>query len=292
MQTSFELKAGPMTDLHLLRIPFFALWAIVTFLISLQSDACAQRPRGQRPPVSWVNPKLPDGPGLTHRVLASKAMGHDVGYVVWTPPDYDASGRARYPVIYFLHGMGGSEASDSAGFSGLIARGIRDGSVPPVICVFPNGGRSGYRDGVEKMIVEELIPLIDESYPTKAEPKSRAVAGFSMGGAGAVRLSIMHPDLFCAAGSWGGGMWRDGDAILTAAGKGAHTLKDNAYAVLLINGDRDRPDAFESLVQKLSELEIPHEVVVLPDTPHNLGLYYQRSGSKMAQFLGKHLRDE
>ena len=59
----------------------------------------------------------------------------------------------------------------------------------------------------------------------------------------------------------------------------------------LINGDRDRPDAFKPLAQKLSELKIPHEVVVLPDTPHNLGLYYQRAGSKMAEFLGKQLRD-
>ena len=31
-------------------------------------------------------------------------MGHDVGYVVWTPADYDASGETRYPGIYFLHG--------------------------------------------------------------------------------------------------------------------------------------------------------------------------------------------
>ncbi len=218
-------------------------------------------------------------------------MGHEVGYVVWTPPDYATSGDTRYPVIYFLHGMGGNEASDSAGFSSQIARGIRDGSVPPVICVFPNGGRSGYRGSVETMIVKELIPLIDKDYRTKADAKSRAVAGFSMGGAGAVRLSIMHPELFCAAGSWGGGMWQDADAIVAAAESGAQTLRDNAYAALLINGDRDRPDAYKLLVQKLSELKIPYEVVVLPDTPHNLGLYYERAGKKMTQFLGKHLRD-
>jgi hypothetical protein len=77
--------------------------------------------------------------------------------------------------------VGGTETSDSAGFSSLIARVIRDGSVPPAICVFPNGGRSGYRGSVEKMIVEELIPLIDTNYPTNSDVKSRAVAGFSMG---------------------------------------------------------------------------------------------------------------
>ena len=101
----------------------------------------------------------------------------------------------------------------------------------------------------------------------------------------------MHPELFRAAGSWGGGMWRDGDAILAVAAGGAETLRDNGYAALLVNGDRDRPDAFKSLAEKFTELKIPHEVVVLPETPHNLGLYYQRAGTKMTQFLGKQLQD-
>jgi len=241
-------------------------------------------------PVSWVNPKLPGGTGLTHHILESKAMGHAVGYVVWTPKEYDTSGKARYPVIYFLHGMGGNESADSGGFSGLVEKGIREGHLPPVICVFPNGGRSGYRGEVEKMIVEELIPLIDKDYPTRAETKSRAVAGFSMGGAGAVQLSIMHPDLFCVAGSWGGGMWRDGELLLSTAEQNAGTLKKNGYGVLLVNGDKDRPDAYKPLAGKLTGLKIENKVVVLTDTPHNLGLYYQRAGEATTQFLGKRLK--
>ncbi len=86
-------------------------------------------------------------------------------------------------------------------------------------------------------------------------------------------------------------MWRGADALLAAAEKGTETLKSNAYSAMLVNGDQDRPDAFEALAQKLTELEIPHEVVVLPDTPHNLGRYYQLAGETMTQFLGKHLQD-
>ena len=93
-------------------------------------------------------------------MLASKAMGHDVGYVVWTPADYDASGDTRYPVIYFLHGAGGSEASDAHGFSSMVAAGIHRGVLPPALCVFPNGGMSGYRGEAELMIIDELIPLM------------------------------------------------------------------------------------------------------------------------------------
>lgn len=241
-------------------------------------------------PVSWVNPKLPAGAGLTHHILDSKAMGHEVGYVVWTPKDYDASGKTRYPVVYFLHGMGGNESADSGGFSSQVTKAIRDGSMPSVICVFPNGGRSGYRGEVEKMIVEELIPLIDKDYPTKAETKSRAVAGFSMGGAGAVQLSIMHPELFCVAGSWGGGMWRGADELLAAAEKNADTLKKNNYGVLLMNGDQDRPDAFKPLAEKLSAVKVSHEVAVIPETPHKLGRYYEAAGEMMTKHLGKGLK--
>jgi endo-1,4-beta-xylanase len=110
-----------------------------------------------------------------------------------------------------------------------------------------------------------------------------------MGGAGSVQLSIFHPELFCVAGSWGGGMWREAEALLTATKKNAGVLKSNGYSVLLINGEKDRPDAFKTLVETLADLEIPHEVVVLPDTPHNLGLYYERAGEATMEFLGRGL---
>ena len=246
-------------------------------------------PAAQAAPVSWVNPKLPDGPGLTHRILDSKAMEREVGYVVWTPRDFDASGRTRYPVVYFLHGMGGNESADAAGFSDLVGRGIRDGILPPMLCVFPNGGRSGYRGNVEKMILEELIPLIDSTYPTRAQANARGVAGFSMGGSGAVRFWILHPELFCVAGSWGGGMGRESDALLAAVDRNVEALRQRPHGVFLVNGEQDRPEAFRPLAEKLRALNIDQEMVVLPETPHNLGLYYQRAGTNMIRFLGRRL---
>ena len=86
-------------------------------------------------------------------------------------------------------------------------------------------------------------------------------------------------------------MWRDAEKTLAAAEKGAGTLKNNGYAVLLINGDKDRPDAFRTLAEKLKLLGIHQEVEVLKDTPHNLGLYYERAGEKMVEFLGKQLKE-
>lgn len=258
------------------------------FLLTATVPTSAQERRERQ--VSWVNSELPAGRGLTHHVLASKSLGHDVGYVVWTPPEFDSSGKTKYGVIYFLHGMGGTEASDAGGFSSLVGRGIKQGKIPPVICVFPNGGRSGYRGEVEKMIVEELMPTIEQNYPTQADAKSRMLAGFSMGGAGSVRLSIMHPELFCGAGSWGGGMFRGSEELLQAAAQNAETLRANGYATLLINGDQDRPDAYAPLAEVFEKEKIPCQITVLKETPHRLGLYYERSSDEMVDFLGKQLK--
>ncbi len=233
---------------------------------------------------------MPEGPGLSHHILSSKALGHDVGYAVWTPAGFDLKGKTRYAVIYFLHGIGGNESADAAGFSGHVAKAIESGIVPATICVFPNGGRSGYKGEVETMIVKELIPLIDREYPTRASASGRAVAGFSMGGAGAVRLSLLHPDLFAVAGSWGGGMWRGAEEMIAAVEKAAGTLKANDFAVLLVNGDQDSPDAFSRLAEKMAGLGIRHQVTILPNTPHNLGLYYERNSDRMMKFLGDGLK--
>jgi predicted peptidase len=257
----------------------------------LVSSVAAQTPVPANTPaqpaarqISWVNPKLPEGPGLTHHVLASTALGHDVGYVVWTPPAYDAA--KKYPVVYFLHGAGGTESADAAGFSSRVAKGIEQGLLPPVLVVFPNGGMSGYRDGVEQMIIEELIPLIDKTYPTIGTPESRAIAGFSMGGQGGVRLAVLYPELFAAAASMGGGAE---ETTAATAEKNVTVLKQRDVGFLMINGEKDRPAAFEGLAKQLAAGGVENQVIIHPDLGHDLGLYYDLSYKTLMDFLGRHL---
>lgn len=260
-------------------------------VVQTKPGASAQERRRE---VTWVNRDIPKVQGLIHKVLDSQTLGHEIGYVVWTPPEFDDSGRSRYPVVYFLHGAGGSEKSDSGGFSARLAAAIGSRKFPPSICVFPNGGMSGYRGDVEAMLVQELIPLIDKSYPTRAEGASRVVCGFSMGGAGAVHLAIQHPGLFKAAGSWGGSLsWRgngEDSPLLPIASGNANTLKDEGFALLTVNGDQDRPDGFKPLTNILVPAGVSCRTVVLADTDHNLGKYYERSEDAMIEFLAEHLK--
>ena len=111
-----------------------------------------------------------------------------------------------------------------------------------------------------------------------------------MGGAGATRLAITNPGTFCAAGSWGGGARRGDTALAKAAAANAKALGKNGVAILQIKGDRDRPDGNREFAKHLDKLGVANELIILKDTPHNLGLYYKLSSEQMMRFLGRHLR--
>ena len=253
-------------------------------------DAETKKREERKRNVKWVNPDTKEFKGLRHHVMQSDALGHEVGYSVWLPAEYDQKTKKRYPVIYFLHGMGGNESADAPSFSAIVAKTIEDGILPPVICVFPNGGVSFYRDEVEKMIIDELIPTIDNNYRTIAKGKSRALAGFSMGGFGSVYLSVQYPEMFCAAGSMGGGLWRMGDEFKQATEKAIPTWKKNNNGFFFVNGDQDRPEAFEEFAKNLTEKGIENQLVILPDLDHNLGLYYKLSSDQLLKIIAKHLK--
>ena len=85
-------------------------------------------------------------------------------------------------------------------------------------------------------------------------------------------------------------MFGGADPFVDAATANADALQKNSFAMLLINGDNDRPEAFATLAETMKTLRIPHEVVILKDTNHNLGLYYDRAGKRMAEFLGRQLK--
>ncbi|HEY2785646.1 MAG TPA: alpha/beta hydrolase-fold protein [Fimbriiglobus sp.] len=247
--------------------------------------------------VKWNNPDGPNAPGLEHKSYMSPSMETEVGYCVYTPPGYKES-RFRYPVIYFLHGAGGSESSDAGGFSELVAKAIADKDIPPVICVFPNGGMSGYADKPETkvmgetIVIKELIPKIDADYRTQSTRESRVICGFSMGGGGAVRLALKYPDLFSAAASWAGAFGRvdatdwPGDHMAWAE-KNRDRLKDKVRFLFVV-GDEDMTLAGnKSVVDKLKELGIAMEYKELKGVNHNLGTYYSQTGRDFVKFLGR-----
>ncbi len=160
--------------------------------------------------VSWNNPGWGSSTDVIHSTVKSPAMGNiDVGYTIYLPPGYNSS-QNRYPTVYFLHGIQGHEWNyhNSLGSNpnGIVQL-VKSGAVEPMILVFPNGGSGlNYIDAPgncadtkacpESMLINELLPHIDQTYRTIPEKEFRAIQGFSMGGMGATYLGTKYPELF------------------------------------------------------------------------------------------------
>lgn len=168
----------------------------------------------------WVNVPAPGQlpVGVSHHTRRSKALGQDVGYCIYLPPSYSRSPGKRYPVIYNLHGAGGDELH---GFEEATAleKGIREGRLPEMIIVMPNGGKTTfYKDSydgkwpAETMTIRELIPFIDATYQTIPERAGRCIEGFSMGGRGSTRLAMKYPEMFCSLFNQAGNVPHTADA--------------------------------------------------------------------------------
>jgi S-formylglutathione hydrolase FrmB len=165
--------------------------------------------------------------------FTSAALGVDKHYLVYLPAGYDAA-ATRYPVFYYLHGLGGNEMN-------WVEGGKLDAAADQLglqaIVVMPDGDDSFYVDGLAKVdydacmkdgtglfipqkqnkretcvkarkyetyITKDLVGHVDATYRTIPKREARAIAGLSMGGFGALMLSMRHPDLFSAAASHSG----------------------------------------------------------------------------------------
>ena len=135
----------------------------------------------------------------------------DRAVAVYLPPNYD-KGAQRYPVLYLLHGYTGDERGwmnpDYVGLPELMDRLIQQHAIKPMIVVMPNSfnrfGGSMYVNSElsgdwEDFIARDLIGYIDAHYRTLAASASRGIAGHSMGGYGALRIGMQHPEVFTAA---------------------------------------------------------------------------------------------
>ena len=139
--------------------------------------------------------------------LQSHLLGESVHYCVMLPPDYDAATAGhsprRYPVIYFLHGLGDNEQTLFKGGGWDLIQDLRQkGQVSDFLLVAPEGRRTFYINSADGRVhysdffIREFIPYIESHYSIRRERSARAISGFSMGGYGALRFAFAHPELF------------------------------------------------------------------------------------------------
>ena len=144
------------------------------------------------------------GAGRTDcRSIPSKMLGHSVSYCVFLPPSYDSDQARKFPVLYFLHGLGESSQTllDAGGWN-LIENLWEQKQIGDFLIVTPSADRSFYvnsRDGkvrYEDFFIREFLPFIESHYRIQAERRTRGITGIYMGGYGALRFAFRYPQLF------------------------------------------------------------------------------------------------
>jgi enterochelin esterase-like enzyme len=144
---------------------------------------------------------------ITYR---SHALGWTDTYLVYLPPGYRHEARRRYPVLYLLHGDTQPASSFlRLGLQGTLDRLIRTHSIAPMIAVMlqadglPNNWRNTpgplYND-----YVSEVRQLTDRTLRTIPARASRGIAGYSMGGFGAMNVALAHLRSYSVVESWEG----------------------------------------------------------------------------------------
>ena len=143
-------------------------------------------------------------------MFRSAALGGKLHFEAYLPAGYDTS-SARYPVVYFLHGL----PAASGGYRQLgFVQNALDRVGRPTILIVPQGARDGDSDDEyldrgpgrtwETALTSELPRVVDARFRTIRSRRGRALIGLSAGGYGAMHLGLGHLDRFSVVESWSG----------------------------------------------------------------------------------------
>ena len=147
--------------------------------------------------------------------------------MVYTPGEYElkANAKKRYPVLYLQHGMGEDETgwSKQGHMQHIMDNAIAEGKAVPMIVVMESGdikapfnfagggsnrqGESQYGNSFYPVLLNDLIPYIDNNFRTKNDRENRAMAGLSWGGHQTFDIVLSNLDKFAWMGTFSGAIF-------------------------------------------------------------------------------------
>lgn len=146
-------------------------------------------------PLLWAQ----GGNILKDQSFASQILNKDVEYTIYLPPSHETN--KDLPILYFLHYFGGNHNS-SIGLMKMVDSMIINDDYPEMIIVTPNAKKTWYLDNADgstnyaSMFMKEFKPFIEKTYPATKEATQTIISGSSMGGFGAIRFTLLHPEQF------------------------------------------------------------------------------------------------
>lgn len=171
-----------------------------------------------------------------HQDVTSRFLDHPRNVIVYLPPGYDDEPMRRYPVFYMHDGQNIFDAATAFGgqewrLDETAAAMIASGEVEPMIIVgIYNSGEhriheytptfdkkqnaGGGAKQYGRFIVEELKPMIDDTYRTLAGRNQTAIGGSSLGGLVSLYLGVRYPYIFGRVAAISPSVWWDRRMIL------------------------------------------------------------------------------
>jgi enterochelin esterase-like enzyme len=243
-------------------------------------------------PVEWK------GKGTVQdRTFFSPILNREVPVRVYLPPAYGKDSQKRYPVLYMLHGLSGSNLEWlDYGIFGRTEDLILAGTITPTIVVLPWGDKDYWLNHQDNglrwsdYVATDVVGHIDVLYRTITDSKYRAIGGHSMGAHGALQIGFNYPEVFNIIGAH--------SPTLRTQEKAYDFFKDPAhYASVdpVSLAARKNPDGQKiwidignkdsEWVNRAREL---HKVLTERDVPHE---WYEWEGAHAGEYWAGHLPD-
>jgi len=224
-------------------------------------------------------PRLHDWQDVPHGTVhlheyVSKSLGRRRPLRVYTPPGYDKDSSATYPVLYLFHGSGDNEATwTSFGRAHLIADNLlAQGKARAMIIVMTDGhavapggppeSRGKNVEAFGRDLLEDVMPLVESTYRTKADREHRAIVGLSMGGGQSLTVGLNHLDRFAWVGGFSSAIGNPETTIASALADPAATNAKLRLLWIACGKDDGLVKNAQTLSDVLKAKEIRHELKI------------------------------
>jgi S-formylglutathione hydrolase FrmB len=237
------------------------------------------------------SPCLPAQPGDSERSFEASSLPRRAVYSIFLPPGY-SSGSRSYPVLYFLHdGFGDHRVLARRGVVERLAEQMRRGALPEFLLVCPEGDSSwfsNFHDGsrrYEDLVAEDLPREVERRFRVLPGRENRGITGISMGGYGAVKIALRHPEEYGSVSSLSGAIiplgWDDVARVFWLARRQLHRVFGSSAA----DNSLAENDVWRILETRKS-WNVPFEVFLLSGTEDKYHL--DHVAAQYANFLNRH----
>ncbi|PCE62429.1 alpha/beta hydrolase-fold protein [Sediminicola luteus] len=213
--------------------------------------------------------------------IESSALKQKRYVQVFMPRGYDPTANKTYDVLYVLDG-----GNWNTGLVNQIQRFVQnEGNMPPTLIVsvmgidrnveltpspLPNWKGSGGAKDFLTYITTELIPLIDDKYPTNG---TNTLWGHSLSGMFAI-YAMLNTNAFTSFMAMDPALWWDNDLVLNMAKKTLPNFTKERRTLFMCGQsgrtlEHMRVNVMDSLLQKLAPENLIFKTVSYPDESHS-----------------------